>query len=65
MVQLPSPGKFRLDSEPPRAAALATAMKVEIEDFLDEEYGPLGKKSRDDTLPQQQVEPLLHGFVSN
>ncbi|KAG1326481.1 hypothetical protein COCNU_01G004150 [Cocos nucifera] len=28
-------------------------MKVEIEDFLDEEHGPFSKRSRDDTLPQQ------------
>ncbi|XP_038981860.1 uncharacterized protein LOC103707426 isoform X2 [Phoenix dactylifera] len=60
MVQLPNPGKFRLDSDPPRAAgvaAAAAAMKVEIEDFLDEEHGPFSKKSRNASLPQQQGMP--------
>ncbi|XP_010905052.1 uncharacterized protein [Elaeis guineensis] len=55
MVQLPSPGKFRQDSDPPRGAAAAA--KEEIEDFLDEEHGPFSKRSRDDTLPQQQGMP--------
>lgn len=62
MVQLPTPGKFRLDSDQPRSTAAAAkveiqAVKVEIEDSSEEEHGPLSKKPKNATLPQQQGMP--------
>ncbi|XP_073002006.1 uncharacterized protein [Typha latifolia] len=49
MVQLPSMGKMRSDSELPRKAAAGpppTAVKLEIEDQLDDEHGPFNKRSK-------------------
>ncbi|URE05580.1 hypothetical protein MUK42_20930 [Musa troglodytarum] len=49
MVQLPDAGKRRVDSAPE-----AAAVKLEIEDPLDDEHGPLNKRSKDANPPNQQ-----------
>nr|CAD1840204.1 unnamed protein product [Ananas comosus var. bracteatus] len=63
MVHLPNLGKLRPDSELLLKAAVAAAaetermgVKVEIEDPLDEEYGPFDKRSKF-ASPQQEWSP--------
>ncbi|KAJ8505505.1 hypothetical protein OPV22_006391 [Ensete ventricosum] len=54
MVQLPDAGKRRVDSAA-HAAPEAAAVKLEIEDPLDDEHGPLNKRSKDASPPNQQA----------
>ncbi|CAL9751567.1 unnamed protein product [Musa acuminata subsp. burmannicoides] len=54
MVQLPDAGKRRVDSTP-HAAPEAAAVKLEIEDPLVDEHGPLNKRSKDASSPNQQA----------
>lgn len=59
MVQLPDAGKRRVDSTP-HAAPEAAAVKLEIEDPLVDEHGPLNKRSKDASSPNQQVDLWLY-----
>ncbi|RZS23002.1 hypothetical protein BHM03_00055844 [Ensete ventricosum] len=59
MVQLPDAGKRRVDSAA-HAAPEAAAVKLEIEDPLDDEHGPLNKRSKDASPPNQQVDRWLY-----
>ena len=63
MVQLANFGNLRPESElPGKAAAPPTPppvpVKLEIEDPLDEEHGPLNKRTKAD-VPVQQVNLFL------
>lgn len=54
MVQLTNHGKLRPESELPMKMTLPLATKLEIEDPLEDEHGPLNKRSKVASLPSLQ-----------
>ena len=65
MVQLTNLGKIRPHTGPPEAEAAAAppVVKLEIEDPLEEEHGPLNKKPKGPAAPFRQVSLFLSIFM--